>query len=207
MKISILISFIIHVLFIAMILILQPEGKSIPMQDIYHVTLVQARTITPRYQPDIIPARIEPIQEPKTIVKEPELKQVEGTPIRPVEEMTQSVSALLSTESGTSSEPIQVSVDDFPFMYYLNIIRYRIQEQWDPPYQDIGGDRIISAVVGFRVMRDGEIQDIVLERSSGRFLFDVAAQRAVYAVNPLPALPEAYTNDRLTVHIEFEAVW
>ncbi|MBN2029687.1 TonB C-terminal domain-containing protein [bacterium] len=208
MKIPILISLTVHLMLIAAMVMIQPKWKRIPMKDIYHVTLVQAQTkpVTTFIESENSPLPIEAVQESVPVIQE--IKNLEDTPARPVEENLQSSpSGPLAPESGAMTDPVKVSVNDFPFLYYLNMLRYRIQEHWEPPYQDMGENLLISAVVSFRVMRNGEIQEIVLDRSSGRFLFDIAAQRAVYAANPLPSLPEAYTSDRLTVHIEFEAVW
>ncbi len=60
----------------------------------------------------------------------------------------------------------------------------------------------MTAVVGFRVLRDGNVTGITLEAPSNRFLFDQAAQRAIYAMGKLPPLPQEFSGDFLTVHIE-----
>jgi TonB family protein len=64
----------------------------------------------------------------------------------------------------------------------------------------------MSTVVGFQVLRNGKIVNINIEKSSGRYLFDQAAQRAVYSANPLPPLPDEFGGEHLSVHIEFEGI-
>ena len=105
------------------------------------------------------------------------------------------------------SGEVKVETEDFPFAYYLNLIRYRIRENWRPPYQILGENEKMTAIVGFRVLRNGRVEDITLESSSERFLFDQAAQRAIYAMGQLPPLPEEFEGEHLSVHIEFESVW
>ena len=51
--------------------------------------------------------------------------------------------------------------------------------------------------------RDGRLESIELEQSSGLPSFDPAALRALYAANPLPPLPPAYGKQSLTVHLSF----
>ncbi|MGD9898512.1 MAG: energy transducer TonB [Calditrichaceae bacterium] len=113
-----------------------------------------------------------------------------------------------SPASGNPADlPVRVSTKDFPFNYYLNLIQYRLQENWKPPVQAGEHDDKLHAVVGFRVLRNGNIENVNVENSSGRFMYDQAAKRAVYAVAPLPPLPEEFNGDQLLVHIDFEAIW
>lgn len=95
---------------------------------------------------------------------------------------------------------------DFPFNYYLTLLQNRLQQSWQPPYQAAALAETVSAEVRFRIDRAGRISAVEVTRSSGRFIFDQAARRAVWSVDPLPPLPESYQRGALTVHIEFESV-
>jgi TonB family protein len=53
------------------------------------------------------------------------------------------------------------------------------------------------------VGRDGSIDSPEVEESSGSFLFDQAAKRAVIQASPLPPLPREFTDDYLGVHFSF----
>jgi TonB family protein len=53
-------------------------------------------------------------------------------------------------------------------------------------------------------LRDGHLEDIVVEKSSGVELLDRAAERALYLSDPLPPLPNTYPRDRGGVHLLFE---
>ncbi len=139
-----------------------------------------------------------PVKKPeKVTAKKPEKKK---EPVKKKEEQKE-----IASPGG--DKQVKVDTKDFPFAYYLNLLRYRVQENWNPPYQEIGEERRISAIVGFRVERNGKITGVEIENGSGKFLFDQAALRAVAAAGPLPPLPDEFAGEKLTVHIEFETVW
>ena len=100
---------------------------------------------------------------------------------------------------------VNVEAQDFPFAFYLRLMRNRIQEYWEPPYQ-AGETGKMNAIVSFKVQRNGRVTDIVVKNSSGKYLFDAAAQRALLAAK-LPPLPDEYAMEQLSVTIDFEATW
>ncbi len=104
-----------------------------------------------------------------------------------------------SLAQGTAS--VQVEGKNFTDDFYLNLIITKIANNWLNPLR---GGRKISAVIYFRIQRDGTVTDVKVEKSSGNTLFDQSALRAVMASSPLPALPESYTGDFLGVHFMFE---
>jgi len=53
-------------------------------------------------------------------------------------------------------------------------------------------------------MRSGQVTDVKVDSSSGVSYYDRAAERAVYAANPLPPLPPDYRNESLGVHLKFQ---
>jgi periplasmic protein TonB len=92
-----------------------------------------------------------------------------------------------------------LDVADFCCPDYLTTMIERIKTNWSQN-QNIAG----LAVVKFTIRRDGTLQDISLERSSGFPIPDLAAQRAVVLTKQLPPLPEAFPNPTLTVHLNFQ---
>jgi TonB family protein len=75
----------------------------------------------------------------------------------------------------------------------------RIRSNWDAKTENSG-----DVGVRFRITRNGTLVDPMVERSSGVFVLDQNALRALVATRQLPPLPEAYTNPDLGVHIIFE---
>ena len=208
MRIPIFISLLLHVVFFTVLLILPSRPYSwSKVPRIYQVELislpamVEKVVIKAEKQPQIkeaeLPAIAPPIQ--KKVAQTPSMEKKDEPTKHRLGEMEQ--------REGASGSQFKVDAKDFPFAYYLSILRYRVQENWQPPYQTLEAKEKLTAVIGFRVMRNGEIININLENSSGRFLFDQAAQRAVHAVIRLPPLPDEFYGDFLSVHIEFEAVW
>ena len=88
---------------------------------------------------------------------------------------------------------------DFQFTYYVDRMLALIESRWFKPPVPPG----TRARVTFVILRDGRLESIRLESSSGVPSFDRAALRAMYAANPLPPLPPAYRRDRLTIHLTF----
>ena len=71
--------------------------------------------------------------------------------------------------------------------------------------QTPGDNASLTAFVGFRISRNGRVDRVQLEQTSGRFLFDQAAKRAVTTMRKLPPLPADFAGESLMVHIEFES--
>jgi periplasmic protein TonB len=82
---------------------------------------------------------------------------------------------------------------------YISTILARIERQWQGR-QGVRAD----AMVKFTILRSGRITDIELERGTGYTMLDLAAQRSLYLTGQLPPLPDAFTDDHLTVHLLFE---
>jgi len=90
------------------------------------------------------------------------------------------------------------------FNDYYRTIWSRIKNQWAFPGGILpkGG---LEAVVHARIMRDGSLLDIGLEKRSGNAYFDNSALRAVRKANPLPPLPEWCRDNSLDVGIRFHS--
>jgi len=106
----------------------------------------------------------------------------------------------LSTGGGSGTRG-RIEADDFCCPEYLGVMQQRIQAQW-AFRQEVAG----TTLVRFRILRDGSIVDLELERSSGFYALDYAAQRALVMTKKLPPLPSAYPESSLTVHLVFEYV-
>jgi len=104
----------------------------------------------------------------------------------------------LSLGGGDTGGPPAVP-EDFRFAYYVQRMLTLIESRWYKPPVPRG----TRARVRFTILRDGRVQGIALEESSGVPSFDRAALRALYASNPLPPLPPAYPKPSITVHLTF----
>jgi TonB family protein len=104
----------------------------------------------------------------------------------------------LST-GGFGGDAMSLDVSNFCCPDYLSIMAASIRRNWDQNQAVTGW-----AVVKFTIKRDGSIMDVVLERPSGYWALDRAAQLALLVTKQLPPLPVQYPNSTLTVHLRFE---
>lgn len=89
------------------------------------------------------------------------------------------------------------------YPWYVDSVRKRISENWlqntiDPA---IRSARTAHAVVTFTILRDGTVQNIRLDQSSGNRSMDDSAMRALLSIEKMPALPSDW---RGTVNVTFD---
>jgi len=82
-------------------------------------------------------------------------------------------------------------------------IASRIQQNWAFSEQLAGDHKGLHTVIVMEILRNGNIQDIRLERKSGNRYLDESAYRAVRKADPLPPLPESYRGRIYTVGFRF----
>jgi TonB family protein len=92
---------------------------------------------------------------------------------------------------------------DFPYNYYLELIRSKIAGAWRVPEGTVTPGRRAEAQVRFRILRDGTVTQQMVEIPSGRPDYDQAALRAVLDGRPYPPLPPAFGGEFLTIHFQF----
>ncbi|MCX6544466.1 MAG: TonB family protein [Acidobacteria bacterium] len=103
----------------------------------------------------------------------------------------------LSTGGGTGAGGY-LDVANFCCPDYLVTMLQLVQSNW-PARQEVAGETLVK----FRILRDGRLTEIELERSSGYAALDLTAQRALFLTQRLPPLPSAFPEDHLTVHLRF----
>lgn len=221
-----LISLIMHLSFCLALVFFgsrsRPHAMTVPVQTIQWVNIAPPVAATPAIEtPKAIKTKAPAhLSKPKTaeatavVPEKPrEIPESKPTPENavsspaPLPEATAEPTNLAQTAAAGLPGATGMKVDDpnFTFIYYLNIIRNRIQEYWRPPR--VSGQSLNQqTMVVFKITKSGKISGIRVEQSSGNFLFDQAAQRALYETASLPPLPDEYGGQELTVHIEFESL-
>lgn len=188
----------------------------VPRQ-VYNVTLVtpaiaepqqqkkvEAPVVEPEPVPEPEPEPEEEMPPPPDKPKPPPKKKPE--PKKPPVQTTEIEKTQPQPEPGEAAETapetgqVSLDTDDFPFAYYISRMRRKIAANWRVPAGTVEerGCRIY-----FRVHRDGSVSDVGVEESSGLYMFDQAAQRAVLQAAPMPPLPREYGDDYLGVHFSF----
>ena len=92
-----------------------------------------------------------------------------------------------------------LEVGDFCCPDYLGTMVELIRRRWNNK-QRFPGDVMMK----FTIERDGRITGIERETTSGYLALDQSAERALLLAGPLPPLPSRFTEDHLTVHLNFQ---
>jgi len=95
----------------------------------------------------------------------------------------------------------KIDMPEFDCANYCTVLQRKLEGQWVPPPVSAQGP--VQAVVVFTINRDGSVDNLALENSSGNFYFDQAALRAVQLARPLPPLPRTLNSSTLRVHVPF----
>ncbi|HEX8616915.1 MAG TPA: TonB family protein [Thermoanaerobaculia bacterium] len=164
------------------------------------------------------------IEEPKPVAEQPPAKADKNTvPLSPFGQSTKKGSetpaaakpapappaapATVPGLPGTTTADIPVGGSgvtgleggNFPYTIYITGMQRRIGSNWFRPQIASGA----TAVVYFRIQRDGTISDAKIETTSGNGTFDRAALSAVRSSSPLTRLPADYVGTYLGVHLTF----
>lgn len=168
-----------------------PKAPSPPAKEPARVDLTKRQTKVPAPQP-ALPAAPSNESAPlggKTVEKASLPGSMNPDPSGPA-------SSIVASGKASSNGPI------FKFPSYLQNMENKISGQWTPPGLALHEEGV-GAIIRFNVTKEGKIEAIEVEKSSGNNQFDQAAMRAVYAAAPLPPLPEGLNEDRLNVHFSF----
>jgi protein TonB len=88
------------------------------------------------------------------------------------------------------------------FGWYAQQIFDRVGQKWNR--SDVTSRLHARAVVRFRLVRDGSVQDVQLVQQSGSYTLDTSAQRAVMDATPLPPFPRGFPYNTVSVDLNFE---
>jgi TonB family protein len=101
------------------------------------------------------------------------------------------------------SPPTEVNITSLNLtvpQWYISLVQSRIKKNWET--YNILGSR--STTVSFRIFRDGRIDNIALEKSSGNSRFDRSVINAVKETKNLPHFPVEIPEAHLDIVIDFK---
>ncbi len=160
----------------------RPTPKQVPLQP----TQPSPRTTTTpatKPTPSSIDQRIAKLSIPQVDSVESIKKQLKLLEVQPT-----------ANPSNSASEPSDGK------NRYLAMVESRIDRQWVAPRLLVSNPVV---VIKFHISRSGKISKILIAESSGHAHYDSAAQRAVQAVNPLPAFPSDVSDSFFDVQYRF----
>jgi periplasmic protein TonB len=86
--------------------------------------------------------------------------------------------------------------------WYLATVQQKIWMLWN---RELGAGPKVPVRVTFTILADGRVEDVRVVESSGVYLVDQAAQRAVVSAAPFGPLPKNYETNRYTIHALFKS--
>jgi len=98
-----------------------------------------------------------------------------------------------------------VPLTEFPYAWYIALVKDRIFNEWSPPSSFSLGGRRITAIASFRITRQGRLEQVRITDSSGHRLFDQSVLATLDGLAGLPPLPGDYREDFLDVFIRFQS--
>jgi protein TonB len=85
--------------------------------------------------------------------------------------------------------------------WYLAGVQRKVWVLWT---QQIKTGMTQAVTIAFTILADGSVTDIRVVQSSGVFLLDLAAQRAIVTAAPFGPLPKDYGTNRITIQAIFK---
>ncbi len=181
-----LISFFLHVFIIGSFYIKREREKIYLPQTVFYIEIKEAvsegKLLEKTSEESGIVEKIREI--PKRAKKKEEKVKKEGIPH-------------LSLKGGGKAK-LSINI---PYSYYFGILLQKISENWN--YTHLHKDTLRTTIY-FVILKDGSLQDIRIEKTSGDLIFDQSALRAVILTKRVPPLPEEMNMEFLRVYLEFE---
>lgn len=96
-----------------------------------------------------------------------------------------------------------LNTGDFTNVSYNDAVASLIYQTWQPPSKTPADKEGATVVVRFKIVRDGVVSSVRIEKKSGSEVLDNSALQAIKDASPLPPLPEDYKGDALEVCMTF----
>lgn len=186
-KISLHVSIIFHALILLTFTAKKRQVVSIPL----NIDLIRVKPAVQKKEPAV----------PKDdFAKKRKKEEKKDEPVKKEETNKKTVEAdEAKPQVIRASSNMLLEAKEFPFTYYLKILQNKIASNWDWPVMS----GTLKATAYFKIQRNGLIAELNIDSTSGDYLFDQAAKRAVNLASPLPPLPEAYEEEDLGIYFEF----
>jgi colicin import membrane protein len=188
------ISFLIHTLFISALLFSSSlPSKKITFGPVYDVNLVSlpssamkpASAISneinsaPKAQPITLK------KQETSVIRKEDRSQIQ----RAIDDVRNRVNSNPGPQAkAPASSSASNAVSSSQMNAYYALIWSRIKSQWALPRGIMQSDNL-EAIIDVKILRDGTVSRLEIEKSSGNRYFDQSAVKAVKKASPFPALP------------------
>ncbi len=121
---------------------------------------------------------------------------IESSSVTPADKLLQDSENLQSD----SNKEKETNFDEVNFDLYMDTLQKKIKKNWKPFHIN----KSATAVISFRIAKDGSMSYCNVFKSSGIDSFDDIALRAVHFSAPFNPLPEKYNGDFVNIEFKFE---
>jgi TonB family protein len=176
-----------------------PARRPLPSATVVHlVRPPAARVVTGEPQAT---APVPVVPEKKRLVVPPKKKTVKekAPPKPPPKAVAPKESKGEGTALAGTAGTMRVE-GGFSYDWYLALIQSKIEQNFRPPP---GRRKMLMTIMEFRISRRGDIIGLRRKQTSGDFLFDQSAERAVRAAGRFPPLPANFEAGELGINFEF----
>jgi len=182
-------------------------SRDLPSRD---TAALPDRSLPDRSLPTRAPARMRPAEKDLASLPAPSPSPIPSSAANPAstprrEASTQPAPAAppppplgAPTGSPTGSGALTLNVTDFPYSYYIRQVAEKIRAQWNG--KAIPGQQ--PAVI-FEIRRDGRLNQVGIDKSSGNPAYDQVALRAINDAGPFPPLPDEFKKPTLRIGLQF----
>lgn len=206
------VSFIVHAVFIsAMLFSATLPSKKITFGPVYDVNLVSApssvmkpvsaisREINsaPKAQPITLK------KQDTAVVRKEDRSQIQ----RAIDDVRNRVNTNPAPQQQAKAPPspgASGAVSSSQMNAYYALIWSRIKSQWALPRGILQSDNL-ETIIDVKILRDGTVSRLDIEKSSGNRYFDQSAVKAVRKASPFPALPAWIQDTSAEFGIKFHS--
>ncbi len=204
------ISFLIHTLFIsAMLFSSSLPSKKITFGPVYDVNLVSLPSSAMKPVSAISreinsASKAQPItlkKQETAVIRKEDRSQIQ----RAIDDVRNKVNANPAPQAKAPPSPSASSaVSSSQMNAYYALIWSRIKSQWALPRGILQSDNL-EAIIDVKILRDGTVSRLDIEKSSGNRYFDQSAVKAVRKASPFPALPAWIQDTSAEFGIKFHS--
>ncbi len=205
-------SIVLHVLFVlGMVwggIRFAPARRPLPSATVVHLVRPAPRAALPGLQATVAAERLQakvpvpPVPEKKRLVT-PTKKKPAAKPEAPKTEAPKAEAPKKADGEGRALSGAAGTMrveGGFGYDWYLALIQSKIEQNFRPPP---GRRKPLMTIMEFRISKSGQIVGLRRKESSGDFLFDQAAERAIHATGRFPPLPANFEASELGINFEF----
>lgn len=219
-----LLSLLIHLVVITALLVSVPSSsRRLTFGPVYSVQLVGSSEIASSIESSLLKDILQQGKETGSTILKREIASIGSTPVKKEEtsnlNIEKAIDAIKQKDSSrqetTPKSNINKSLSSGEIMIsqaqttaqtneYIAVIWSRVKGNWTLPSALMPKENI-ETIIDIKISRNGALEHIVFEKSSGNRYFDDSAIKAVKKSSPFPPLPPYVSGNYIEIGIRFHS--